>query len=223
MIEQLLSVYRLKDEIRAGWVIRSVLEPESVADHSWGTALLCLLNAGEAGVDADPAIRMALVHDIAEAEVGDIPRRVDESDQPVSRGEKARREHEAILRLAGGALDGAVELWREYEAGETPVARFVRDMNRIDMCLQALYYERAGRRRVDATPERAADVPAADAPAAGAPAGATRPRGAGGTPAAAWEALDEFFATARPRLATGVGRRLFAAIESRYRALREER
>lgn len=193
MIEQLLSVYRLKDEIRAGWVIRAIAEPESVADHSWGTALLCLLNAEEAGVDADPATRMALVHDIAEAEVGDIPRRVDESDQPVSRAEKARREHEAIARLAGGPLDGAVELWREYEAGETPVARFVRDMNLIDMCLQALYYERAGRRRVAATSDRAA-----------------------------WEALDEFFATARPRVATAVGRRLFADIEERYRALRRE-
>ncbi len=218
MIEQLLSVYRLKDEIRAGWMIRSIVEPESVADHSWGTALLCLLNAEEAGVDADPAIRMALVHDIAEAEVGDIPRRVDEGDQPVSRAEKARREHEAIARLAGGALDGAVELWREYEAGETSVARFVRDMNLIDMCLQALYYERAGRREVDAAPERTA----------GGLAGAPRPQGAAGIPAAAgepaaaWEALDEFFATARPRLATVVGHRLFAEIESRYRGLREE-
>ncbi|NBF39088.1 MAG: HD domain-containing protein [Spirochaetes bacterium] len=213
MIEQLLSVYRLKDEIRAGWVIRSVLEPESVADHSWGTALLCLLNAGEAGVDADPAIRMALVHDIAEAEVGDIPRRVDEGDQPVSRAEKARREHEAIARLAGGPFDGAVELWREYEAGETPVARFVRDMNLIDMCLQALYYERAGRRGVAATSERAA----------GDPGGATRPQAGAGKAAVVWEALDEFFATARPRVATAVGLRLFADIEYRYRALREER
>lgn len=215
MIEQLLSVYRLKDEIRAGWMIRSIVEPESVADHSWGTALLCLLNAEEAGVDADPAIRMALVHDIAEAEVGDIPRRVNESDQPVSRAEKARREHEAIAGLGGGALDGAVELWREYEAGETPVARFVRDMNLIDMCLQALYYERAGRRGVAATSERVAG-------ARGPTDGASGKPDAAGKPAAAWEALDEFFATARPRIATAVGHRLFADIESRYRALRGE-
>jgi putative hydrolase of HD superfamily len=88
-------------------------------------------------------------------------------------------------------------------------------MNLIDMCLQALYYERAGRRGVAATSERMAG-------ARGPTGGAGKPDGAG-NPAAAWEALDEFFATARPRVATAVGRRLFADIEERYRALREER
>jgi putative hydrolase of HD superfamily len=198
MIDELLAVYRLKDEVRAGWLLRHVAAPESVADHSWGTAVLCLLHAEEAGIDIDRAVRIALVHDIAEAEVGDIPRRVNENEQPVSTAEKGERERRAMARLDGGPLDPVVTLWREYEEGASDTARFVRDMNLIDMCLQALFYERDGRRR--------------EIPLPPSPEGAAR-----------WEALDEFFETARPRLATAVGQRLFADIEARYRALRSGR
>lgn len=198
MIDELLTVYRLKDELRAGWLLRNVEAPESVADHSWGTAFLCLLHAAEAGIDIDRAMRIALVHDVAEAEIGDIPRRVNEDEQPVSTAEKAVREQRAMARLEGGPLDPVVTLWREYEEGESATARFVRDMNLIDMCLQALFYEREGRRR--------------ETPPPPAPEGAAR-----------WQALDEFFETARCRLATAVGERLFADVEARYRALRSGR
>jgi putative hydrolase of HD superfamily len=193
MIDELLAVYRLKDEVRAGWLLRHVAAPESVADHSWGTAVLCLLHAEEAGIDIDRAVRIALVHDIAEAEVGDIPRRVNENEQPVSTGEKGERERRAMARLDGGPLDPVVTLWREYEEGASDTARFVRDMNLIDMCLQALFYESTGRRAHD-----------------------HQPSGEG----AGWEALDEFFATAAPRISTGVGHRLFEEVHSRYRAVR---
>ncbi|HUZ18272.1 MAG TPA: HD domain-containing protein, partial [Spirochaetia bacterium] len=49
-IDALLRIYGLKDEPRAGWVLRGIRDPESVADHSWGSALLCHLYAAEAGV-----------------------------------------------------------------------------------------------------------------------------------------------------------------------------
>jgi putative hydrolase of HD superfamily len=205
MIDELLSAYRLKDEPRAGWALRDVEQPESVADHSWGTALLCLLHAEEAGVDAEHCLRIALVHDIAEAEVGDVPRRVSEADQPMSRAEKARREQRAMARLADGPLAETVELWREYEEADSAEAVFVRDMNLVDMCLQALFYEHAGRRRAGARDTT------------GGP-GVTRARGV----APQWDALDEFFATAEPRLRTTVGRRLYDEIHARYRALRRQ-
>ena len=225
MIDELLSAYRLKDEPRAGWALRNVEQPESVADHSWGTALLSLLHAGEAGVDAHRSLRIALVHDIAEAEVGDVPRRVSESDQPMSRAEKTRREERAIARLAGGPLEKAAELWREYEEGKSAEALFVRDMNLVDMCLQALYYEQAGRRR---TASPGATSPGADPDratgtrrAAGSGPAAPPEDDAAPVPAAPeWEALDEFFATAEPRLRTAVGHRLYEEIHARYRQLR---
>ncbi|MEJ2288073.1 MAG: HD domain-containing protein [Deinococcales bacterium] len=141
----LLGAYRLKDEPRRGWVLRGVDRPESVAAHSWGTALLCLVFAEEAGVDVGRALAVATAHDVAEAELGDIPARARPEDREVDVAEKARLEAAALARLLSGELEGVGALWREYEEGASPEARFVRDMNLLDMALQALVYEEQAR------------------------------------------------------------------------------
>src|SRR5437870_2233242 len=56
---------------RKGWVDRGVEDAESVADHSYRVALLAWLLARRRGLDAGHAALIALVHDLAEAEVGD--------------------------------------------------------------------------------------------------------------------------------------------------------
>lgn len=148
MIDTLVRAYRLKDEPRRGWVLRGVAAPESVADHSWGTALLCLLFADEAGVDGGEAARIAVLHDLAEALTGDVAHRLDPADREMSLEEKARREVAAMdVLLPEGvpASAAAREAWEAYEERRGPEAVFARDMNLIDMCLQALIYEADGR------------------------------------------------------------------------------
>ncbi len=190
----LVLAYRaleLKDVRRAGWAMRGVSDPESVADHSWGTALLCLLFAASAGVDRDRAVAMAIVHDLAEVETGDIVARADESDRQISVSDKARLEHEAMERLLPDAASSLRELWLAYENRDGLVADFVRDMNLIDMCLQALYYQERGRH--DAAVELLSS---------------------GG-----FKGLDEFFAAAQLKLSTPVGLSLFSRVAEKYRAL----
>ncbi len=65
-LDALLHAYGLKDEARQGWVLRGIVDPESVAAHSWGTSLLCLLFAEDAGVDPGEALAISTVHDLAE-------------------------------------------------------------------------------------------------------------------------------------------------------------
>ncbi len=207
MTDFLRAVFRLKDEIRTGWSLRGIADPESVADHSWGTAILCLLYSAKAGVDKDRCVRMALIHDIAEAITGDIPTRADEAVPKIDGREKSRREHLAMDALStlfsdvdsehsadihpgSGVWPDGRELWEEYEAAATDDARFVRDMNLIDMCLQALVYESEGRYDPN--------VPSSHFPN--------------------FKRLDEFFATSEPRVATEVGRSLFREIRRRYEA-----
>src|SRR5260221_8313896 len=62
---------RLKDVRRQGWVDRGVPDAESVADHSYGVALLAWAVARARGLDGERALLIAIVHDLAEAEVGD--------------------------------------------------------------------------------------------------------------------------------------------------------
>src|SRR5690606_6317150 len=161
----------------AGWALRGVAAPESVADHCYGTALLCLLYAADAGVDRDRAVAIALAHDLAEAVTGDFVARADAADRDVSEDEKAAAERAAMAELVPPAAEEVRALWREYEERATPEAVFVRDMNLLDMCLQALYYEASS--RYDAS----RPVPSS----------------------AGYAHLDEFFASARPRLGPPLG------------------
>lgn len=191
----LLRAFDLKDETRTGWVLREIADPESVADHSWGTALLCMVFGRDAGVDVGRAIRIAVVHDLAEAVTGDIARRVDAGAQTTSEAEKARLEREAMDSLVAD-WDGQEieELWAEYEERSSPEAVFVRDMNLIDMCVQALKYE--------STARYVANDPHPEFPN--------------------FSRLDEFFATSAPRVGTEIGRQLFRRVRARYLALRDD-
>ncbi|MFW6260032.1 MAG: HD domain-containing protein [Spirochaetota bacterium] len=195
MIDAVIDAYRLKNQARTGWVLRGVSEPESVADHSWGTAYLVLLYAGEAGVDRAAALEVATVHDLAEAVTGDVATRVREMNDADVASAKREREEAAIAELTREYSPDAAERvrsrWREYEERATPEARFVRDMNLIDMCLQAYRYEADGRYDPDAPNPHFPD----------------------------YAGLDEFFATTRPRLTTKLGGELFADLARRYAAL----
>lgn len=140
-----------------GWQLRNIRNPESVADHSWGTALLCMMFAADAGIDEHEALRISLVHDLAEAETGDIAARELPEDRDVSIDEKARLELAAMDSLLDGGHVVLRDAWESYEHRTTPAAVFVRDMNLIDMCLQALFYEREHRYAASGTPEGVLD------------------------------------------------------------------
>ncbi len=192
------EAWRLKDQVRAGWLLRGVPDPESVADHCWGTALLVALFGEREGVDRTRALEIALLHDLAESRTGDIPTRVRPEDRQVTPEEKRRREYEAMEAIlapirSGQTAGWVMERFSEYEERRTSEARFVADMNLVDMVLQALRYRREGRY------DRATDAldPAKDG----------------------FPGLSEFFATAEPRLSTDTGRRLFATIRDAYEEL----
>lgn len=192
MIDLLLTLYRLKGEPRTGWRERGVADPESVADHSWGTALLCLIYGPAAGADRSRAVFLALTHDLAEAVTGDRPARFDSAGKMLPDREKRLGELRAIERLFPGAsaeLGFLRELWEEYERSESFEASFVRDMNLVDMCIQALVYDTG---------------PSGDAPS-----------GRGAHPR---RRLSEFFESTDRRISTPLGRELFDQVWERYRA-----
>lgn len=189
------AAYSLKDEPRAGWVMHGVARPETVAAHSWGTAYLCLLFASDAGVDPGRALAIAVLHDLAEATTGDFAARAAAADRPVPEAEKARLEREAIAGLLPAPYPELLDHWRAYEERADATARFVRDMNLVDMCLEALRYERG--ERYDAS------VPV---PSQG-----------------GHRHLDEFFASAERRLEGDLAKRLFREIKAEYGKARSAR
>ncbi len=123
----------LKELDRAGWKRVGIDGPESVAAHTWGMCWLILVLAPE-DIDRSKAMYLAIIHDLAEARVGDIT-----PHDGVPRNEKKRREATAIRDMLAGRPD-LLALWEEYDAGTSPEARFVHDIDRLDMALQAVRY-----------------------------------------------------------------------------------
>jgi 5'-deoxynucleotidase YfbR-like HD superfamily hydrolase len=77
-IDTLLRLDPLADLPRTGWVLRGVADPESIADHSFGVAVVAMmltdaLRAQGETVDGERVLRMALLHDSPEAATGDVP------------------------------------------------------------------------------------------------------------------------------------------------------
>ncbi len=131
----------LKRTPRAGWVEVGVYQPESVADHTFRTAILCLLYADMEGLDPLKVLRMALIHDLPEAIIGDLT----PSQKTEETGEKEETAINHILNLLPPRQrEKYIAVWNEYQEGKTREAQAVRQLEKIEMVLQAKEYEKAG-------------------------------------------------------------------------------
>ena len=149
LIDTYFEVVHLKQLFRAGWLQRGMKpsDCETVAEHSFGNALLCLLLLDEhPTLDAARVLRLALIHDIGEVYVGDIT-----PQDNVERSDKVRQETDAVTQIFGKLPNGKCLIadWLEYEAQQTPESQFVKQIDRLELALQASVYEHQG--NVDAT------------------------------------------------------------------------
>ncbi|MEM4367056.1 MAG: HD domain-containing protein [Candidatus Anstonellales archaeon] len=138
MAQENMSIWKiilaLKKTERRGWTRHIKAEVESIADHSFSTAVLCYAFAKEFKANREKAVEMALLHDLAEAITGDITPFDAKSKEKDSLERKAEKEIEPLIGKDG------VKLMKEYREGKTKLAKFVRDMNLLDMVLQAHEY-----------------------------------------------------------------------------------
>ena len=129
MRDELKEILGLKNVLRAGWVRAGIESPESVAAHSWGMSMLALKLASKE-LDLARVLSLCIVHDIPEVRVGDLTPHDDTST-------KAEDELKAMTEIA----PEWVGLFEEYEQGKTPEAKFVKQLDKLDMALQAEIYQ----------------------------------------------------------------------------------
>lgn len=65
-------IERLKTTPREGWRRFEIHHGESIADHMYRMGIITMLCPNDAGINKDRCVKMALIHDVAEALVGDI-------------------------------------------------------------------------------------------------------------------------------------------------------
>jgi len=130
---------RLKNENRNGRT--SSGKQDSVADHTWRVSLMVLVFSSflDQKISLEKALKIALVHDLAEAVTGDKPYffyegRKDLEEEKVTQELKAMEYIKDLLPEVVGAE--LLDLWTEYETGETYEAQFVKAVDKIEAQIQ---------------------------------------------------------------------------------------
>jgi len=130
-IRFVLEIDRLKTIVRRTYLLHAD-RAENTAEHSWHLAMMAILLSEYANnpVDVSRVVKMVLIHDIVEIEAGDtyFYDAAAELDKPV-------RERAAADRLFGilppDQGEDLRQLWEEFEAADTPEARFALALDRF--------------------------------------------------------------------------------------------
>ncbi|MBC7143787.1 MAG: HD domain-containing protein [Thioclava marina] len=135
----LAEAEKLKSVTRAT-PIHDASRPENSGEHSWSLALYALTLSDQApeGVSIDRVIRMLLLHDLVEIDVGDVPIH---SQGGTAHGSEdiQKAEAEAAARIFGLLPEDQgtelLALWHEFEANESPDAIFAKSLDRVQPVL----------------------------------------------------------------------------------------
>ena len=144
IVEAFYEFNHLKTLFRQGWLRHGIAKEqcETVAEHSLGVTLLALFLADEhfPELDKGKLVLMGLLHDFGEIYAGDIvPGKMSLADTH----ELERKSVERVFsKLAKG--EEYLAVWEEFEAAQTAEARFMKEIDRLEMGLQASVYEQDG-------------------------------------------------------------------------------
>jgi putative hydrolases of HD superfamily len=182
----------LKRYRRTGWWIAGIDDPESIAEHTFRTAIIGFLLAVMEGADPAKTAALCLFHDTQETRIGDVP--------SVGKGYVVTAPNAEVTadQVAGFPAEvgrAVQELVDEYEARATQEAQLAKDADKLECLIQAREYQAQGHE----------DVPPRDRDLGGRPSiqvGPTTRRGLpAGSSAAVVEGLRRVLSPTRQRAA----------------------
>ena len=141
------TIHPLDQVKRAGYILRGVPEPESVAAHSHFLAVLTLLMCDQYPEDFDreKALAIALTHDLCEAQLMDIP-------MPAADAHLKEAKDKAEQAITEKLFEGFDVKYGQYHAefleASTPEARLVRGLDKAQMMLKISMYQQEGKGRL---------------------------------------------------------------------------
>ena len=135
----LMEADKLKSVLRAT-PLADGSRPENSGEHSWHLTLYALVLADQAGpgVDISRVIKMLILHDLVEIDVGDVP--IHSADGAAHGSvETAQAEARAADRIFGllpnDLRDDLRAIWAEFEGNQTPDAIFAKSIDRVQPVL----------------------------------------------------------------------------------------
>jgi len=142
IVEFSRHVQKLKATKRSGWLRHGIKDPESIAAHTYGAAMLAWILSHGKPVDMEKVLKMSLIHDLAEALAGDLT--------PYDKEYKRKRQIEedklrdVVAGLPAEMQKEIIGLAEELSASKTPASKIVETADKLDMLLTAAEYEKSG-------------------------------------------------------------------------------
>ncbi|MFG1779997.1 HD family hydrolase [Micromonospora sp. NPDC049051] len=131
----------LKRAARTGWWFAGVKQPESIAEHSFRTALIGMMLAAMEGADPARVSMLCVLHDTQETRVTDIPHIAKRYLTAVPNTTVTADQVAACPPVVADTIAAAVA---EYEAGETLESVVARDADKLECLVQAVEYRHQG-------------------------------------------------------------------------------
>ncbi len=130
---------KLKYEMRHSWLSNG--RQESVAEHTWRMSLMAILVQPylDKEVNMEKLLKMVIIHDLVEAEAGDIPA-FDTMNSQELQLKKQENEQQAMLNikhtLEGPLREELYHLWMEFEEKETYEAKVANALDKLEVKIQ---------------------------------------------------------------------------------------
>ena len=127
---------KLKLELRHSWLSNG--RRESVAEHTWRMSFMAILlhEKLEEPVNLERVLKMIIIHDLVEAEVGDIPA-FETSERMRMKQDLEREAIDRIRDMIGSSVgDDIYTLWHEFEDKETPESKFAQALDKLEAQIQ---------------------------------------------------------------------------------------
>ncbi|GAA3420194.1 HD domain-containing protein [Streptosporangium vulgare] len=141
----LYEIGLLKRYKRTGWLVAGVRDPESIADHSFRTAVIASVITALEGGNPERAAFMSLFHDTQETRVTDIPyigkRYLKAAPNEEVTADQVRGVPEPVAEMVSGAVG-------EYEEKTSLEAVCARDADKLECLIQAVEYREQGHQNV---------------------------------------------------------------------------
>lgn len=140
-VRYLYEIGQLKLSKRTGWWQAGVPEPESIAEHSFRTAIIGYVLAVLEGADPERTAVLCLFHDVAEARIGDIP---NVASAYVSHQPEEQVAADQVAGMPADLRESILDVVRRFEAQDSPEALLAKDADRLECLIQAREYEHQG-------------------------------------------------------------------------------
>ncbi|MEV7783360.1 HD domain-containing protein [Kitasatospora sp. NPDC088351] len=141
----LMEMGMLKRAKRSGWWIAGVKDPETIAEHSFRTAVVGAVLAMMEGADPAKVALLCTFHDTQETRIGDIPH-IGRRYLTASSNEKVTEDQVSAAHPA--VLAGVQAIVEEYENAESLEVTVAHDADKLECLIQAVEYREQGYQNV---------------------------------------------------------------------------